>query len=149
MIDAGVRQLRRALGHERPGPYQLQALIAACHATAPSAGETDWDRIAGLYDRLVLLVPSDTVRLNRAVAVAMSAGPAQGLAGLDAVTDHPLLPAVRADLLRRLGRRTEAAGEYRRALARTAVEGERAYLRRRLAECAGLNAHSRTSATGR
>jgi RNA polymerase sigma-70 factor, ECF subfamily len=158
MIDAGTRRVREALRHERPGPYQVQALIAACHATAPTPAATDWPRIVTLYDRLEVLVPSATVRLNRAIAVGMCAGPAlgsdsargavgghrpstprtgpeAGLALLDSVEDHPLLPAARADLLRRLGRRAEAAAEYRRALARTGVAGERAYLERRLAEC--------------
>jgi RNA polymerase sigma-70 factor, ECF subfamily len=135
MIEAGMRQARKALLHERPGPYQVQALIAACHATAPAPDATDWPRIVTLYDRLEVLVPSATVRLNRAIAVGMSAGPDEGLALLDLVGDHPLLPAARADLLRRLGRRAEAAAEYRRALARAQVAGERAYLSRRLAEC--------------
>jgi len=120
---------------ERPGPYQLQALIAACHATAPTPAHTDWARIVTLYDGLATLVPSATVRLNRAVAVGMSTGPDAGLALLDEVGDHPLLPAARADLLRRLGRRADAADQYRRALAATDVAGERAYLERRLAEC--------------
>ena len=135
MIDAGTAQIRRALRAERPGPYQLQALIAACHATAPSPEATDWARIVTLYGRLEAIVPSATVRLNRAITVGMSTGPDAGLALLAEVGDHPLLPAARADLLRRLGRAAEAAAEYRRALARTRVEGERAYLRRRLAEC--------------
>jgi RNA polymerase sigma-70 factor, ECF subfamily len=113
----------------------VQALIAACHATAPTPAATDWSRIVTLYDRLAALVPSATVRLNRAIAVGMSAGPDAGLALLDGVDDHPLLPAARADLLRRAGRRAEAAAEYRRALARTDIGGERAYLERRLAEC--------------
>ena len=135
MIDAGTRQIRDAMRAERPGPYQLQALIAACHATAPTPAHTDWARIVTLYDGLPTLVPSATVRLNRAVAVGMSTGPDAGLALLDEVGDHPLLPAARADLLRRLGRRADAADQYRRALAATDVAGERAYLERRLAEC--------------
>jgi RNA polymerase sigma-70 factor (ECF subfamily) len=114
----------------------VQALIAACHATAPTPAHTDWARIVTLYDGLVRLVPSATVRLNRAIAVGMSTGPDAGLALLDEVGDHPLLPAARADLLRRLGRRAEAAEQYRRALAVTTVAGERAYLERRLRECA-------------
>ena len=135
MIDAGTRQIRDAMRAERPGPYRLQALIAACHATAPTPAHTDWARIVTLYDGLATLVPSATVRLNRAVAVGMSTGPDAGLALLDEVGDHPLLPAARADLLRRLGRRADAADQYRRALAATDVAGERAYLERRLAEC--------------
>jgi len=115
------------------GPYQLQALIAACHATAPSAAETDWAQITALYDRLVTLVPSATVRLNRAIAVAMRDGPQAGLDLLGDAQDHPLLAATRADLLRRLGRDAQAAEQYRAALARTTNAGEAAYLARRLA----------------
>jgi RNA polymerase sigma-70 factor (ECF subfamily) len=135
MIHSGTRLIQDAMRAERPGPYQVQALIAACHATAPTPAHTDWARIVTLYDSLATLVPSATVRLNRAIAVGMSTGPDAGLALLDEVGDHPLLPAARADLLRRLGRRAEAAEQYRRALAATAVAGERAYLERRLAEC--------------
>jgi RNA polymerase sigma-70 factor (ECF subfamily) len=139
MIDVGVAELRRALRSERTGPYQLQALIAACHATTARAEDTDWGRIVELYDELVVLVPSSTIRLNRAVAVAMAAGARAGLDLLHelapAVGDHPLLPAVQADLLRRLDRRAEAAAAYRLALERTHNAAERAYLSRRLAEC--------------
>jgi len=141
MIDAGMTELRRALGRERTGPYQLQGLIAACHATAARAEDTDWARIVALYDELLALVPSSTVRLNRAVAVAMASGPRAGLDLLDdlaatgEVADHPLLPAVRADLLRRLDRPAEAAAAYRLAIERTANRAERAYLTLRLAEC--------------
>jgi RNA polymerase sigma-70 factor (ECF subfamily) len=132
-ITTGLGVLRRAAAAERLGPYQLQALIAACHATAPHAAATDWARIVRLYDQLLLLVPSDTVRLNRAVAVAMRSGPS---AGLELLTfAHPFVPAVRADLLRRLGRLPEAAREYAAALVRTEVPAERAYLRRRLEAC--------------
>jgi RNA polymerase sigma-70 factor (ECF subfamily) len=133
-IAEGITVLRRALRRERPGPYQLQALIAAQHATARSPAETDWDRIVTLYDRLVALLPSATVRLNRAIAIAMRDGPAAGLDLLPGVGDHPLLPATRADLLRRLGRPVEAAEHYREALTRTDNESERRYLRRRLTE---------------
>jgi RNA polymerase sigma-70 factor, ECF subfamily len=133
-IAEGVTVLRRALRRERPGPYQLQALIAAQHATARSPAETDWARIVTLYDRLLALLPSATVRLNRAIAIAMRDGPAAGLDLLPDVGDHPLLPATRADLLRRLGRPAEAAEQYRAALTRTHNESERRYLRRRLTE---------------
>jgi RNA polymerase sigma-70 factor (ECF subfamily) len=133
-IAEGITVLRRALRRERPGPYQLQALIAAQHATARSPAETDWARIVTLYDRLLALLPSATVRLNRAIAIAMRDGPAAGLDLLPDVGDHPLLPATRADLLRRLGRPAEAAEQYRAALTRTDNESERRYLRRRLAE---------------
>jgi RNA polymerase sigma-70 factor (ECF subfamily) len=141
LIEAGVATLRRALRRERVGPYQLQALIAACHATAAGPADTDWRQIVALYDELAAIVPSATVRLNRTVAVAMRDGPQAGLDLLDdlaasgELTGHRLLPAVRADLLRRTGRPAEAAGAYERALAATANEAERAYLRRRLAEC--------------
>jgi RNA polymerase sigma-70 factor (ECF subfamily) len=138
-ITAGVAALHRALRRERVGPYQLQAAIAACHATAPTAADTDWAQIVALYDQLAELVPSPVVRLNRAVAVAMADGPAAGLSLVDELAaelpGYHLLPATRADLLRRLGRRSEAAVAYRDALALTTNEGERRYLRRRLAEC--------------
>jgi RNA polymerase sigma-70 factor, ECF subfamily len=134
-IANGVAEVQRALRYERVGPYQLQALIAACHATATSAAETDWAQIVALYDELVKFVPSATVALNRAVAVAMYAGPSAGLDLLDGVEHHPLLPAVRADLLRRLGRHADAAQQYRLAIEQTGNDAERAYLSRRLHEC--------------
>ncbi|MBB5787485.1 RNA polymerase sigma factor [Jiangella mangrovi] len=137
-IADAVGLLQRALRRERPGPYQLQAMIAACHTAAVRAEDTDWARIVRLYDQLLDHVPSPVVRLNRAVAVAMADGPEAGLALVDAVApdlgDYPLLPATRADLLRRAGRRREAAEEYRRALAAAGNDGERRYLTRRLAE---------------
>ncbi len=133
-IELGLAELRRALRRERMGPYQLQALVAACHATAPSAAHTDWQRIADLYDELVIVLPSAAVQVNRAVAVGMARGPDAGLDVLDTVPDHPLVPAVRADLLRRLGRTPEAADAYRAALARTTNRAEAAYLERRLRE---------------
>ncbi len=142
MIDAGVAAVRRALRRERAGPYQLQALIAACHATAATPADTDWTQIVTLYDRLVAVLPSWTVRLNRAVAVAMRSGPRAGLALLDDLAaaggepgDRHLLPATRADLLRRLGWYAEAAEQYHAALAGTHNEAVRTYLHRRLAEC--------------
>jgi RNA polymerase sigma-70 factor (ECF subfamily) len=131
MIGEGLATVRRALRRGQPGPYQVQALIAACHVLP----ETDRVRIAALYDRLLALVPSDTVRLNRAIAIAMRDGP--DLALLDGIGEHPLLPATRADFLRRLGRDTEAAEQYRLALDATDHEAEKAYLRRRLREVGG------------
>ncbi|KQS99362.1 RNA polymerase sigma factor [Cellulomonas sp. Leaf395] len=131
-IDAGLAQLRRAVRRERVGPYQLQALIAACHATAPTSADTDWVRIVSLYDELVAVLPSAAVQVNRAVAIGMARGPQAGLDALDGTPDHPLRHAVRADLLRRLGRADEAASAYREALTRTANQAERAYLERRL-----------------
>ncbi len=140
-IEAGVAALQRALRREQLGPYQLQAAIAACHATAPTAADTDWAQIVTLYDQLLGFVPSPVVRLNRAVAVAMASGPDAGLRLVDELaSDLPgyhLLPATRADLLRRLGRTSEAAAAYREALALTTNDAERRYLDRRLDECAG------------
>jgi RNA polymerase sigma-70 factor (ECF subfamily) len=129
MIADGLATVRRALLREQIGPYQLQALIAACHVQP----ETDWGQIAGLYDQLLKLVPSGTVRLNRAVAIAMRDGPRAGLDLLGEVGEHPLLSATRADLLRRAGRHDEAAGHYRAAIAQATEAAERAYLERRLA----------------
>jgi RNA polymerase sigma-70 factor (ECF subfamily) len=139
-IAEGVRLLDTALRRGRPGAYQVQAAIAACHATAVSDADTDWAQIALLYGQLVILTPSPVVELNRAVAVAMADGPAAGLAlveqlaGTGALASYHLLPATRADLLRRLDRPGEAAAAYREALALAPTEVERRYLTRRLAE---------------
>ncbi len=114
------------------GPYALQAAIAACHARAVTADETDWPRIAALYRVLVEVSPSPVAELNRAVAVGRASGPAAGLAVADALraekalARYPHLPAVRADLLERLGRTAEAAAEFARAAELTANERERA-----------------------
>ncbi len=134
---AGV--LRAAPHGGPPGPYQLQAAIAACHATAPDPAATDWAMIARLYALLAVLVPSPVVELNRAVAVAMADGPAAGLKlietlGSRGLEGYYLLPATRADLLRRLGRLAGAAASYREALALAPSEAERRYLARRLAQ---------------
>jgi RNA polymerase sigma-70 factor (ECF subfamily) len=132
--------LDRAVRLRRPGPYQLQAAIAACHAHAATAAETDWDEITVLYDRLSEIVPTQVVLLNRAVAVAMADGPAAGLKLVDevdqsgALVDYYLLPATSADLLRRLNRYAEAATAYRRALELAPTDAERRFLRRRLSE---------------
>jgi RNA polymerase sigma-70 factor, ECF subfamily len=132
--------LDRAVSLRRPGPYQLQAAIAAGHGLARSAAETDWREIAVLYDRLNEIVPTPVVWLNRAVAVAMADGPASGLALVDeldqsgTLADYYLLPATRADLLRRLGRSAEAATAYRRALELAPTDAERRFLSRRLSE---------------
>ena len=139
-IGEGVRLLEAALRLGKVGPYQLQAAIAECHATAASAADTDWAEIAALYGQLVSLVPSPVVKLNRAVAVGMADGPAAGLALVEEIeaagelAGYHLLPATRADLLRRLGRQTEAAVAYREALELAATEAERRYLARRLEE---------------
>lgn len=142
-IAEGVGLLDRALRQGRPGPYQVQAAIAACHATAPDAARTDWPQIAGLYAELAQLTPSPVVRLNRAVAVGMADGPQRGLALLEQVersgelAGHHLVPAVRGDLLRRLDRPADAAGAYRRAVELAGNDVERRYLRDRLAEVTG------------
>jgi RNA polymerase sigma-70 factor (ECF subfamily) len=139
-IAEGVEVLDRALRRGRPGPYQVQAAIAACHATAPAAADTDWPQIAALYGQLILFVPSPVVELNRAVAVAQSEGPAAGLVLVDRLAasgelaGYHLLQATRADLLRRLGRTGEATDAYRQALDLVATGTERRYLTRRLAE---------------
>lgn len=136
-ITAGSTLLETALRVGSPGPYQIQAAIAACHATAPTTSETDWAQIASLYVELRKYVPSPVVGLNHAVAVAMAHGPAAGLAmisSLEGLEGYHLLPATRADLLRRLGRRAEAAAEYRAALSLVTSEVERRYLADRLAE---------------
>jgi RNA polymerase sigma-70 factor (ECF subfamily) len=139
-IAEAVDLLDAALRRERPGPYQVQAAIAACHATAATPAATDWAEIATLYERLGVMVPSAVVQLNRAVAVAMAEGPEAGLAivvALEASGDlagYHLLPATKADLLRRLERRDEAARAYGEALELTTSESERRYLERRLEE---------------
>jgi RNA polymerase sigma-70 factor, ECF subfamily len=142
-IADGLGLLDDALQHDAAGPYQLQAAIAACHASAADAADTDWVRIVQLYGRLAQLVPSAVVELNRAVAVAMADGPAAGLKLLDALeasgalAGYHLLPATRADLLRRLERPAEAAASYREALDLAAADAGRRYLARRLAETTG------------
>jgi RNA polymerase sigma-70 factor (ECF subfamily) len=131
-IDEGVRVLERALSRRAPGRYQLQAAIAALHVEP----ETDWPQIAALYRQLERLEPTPIVTLNHAVAVAMAEGPERGLAlmqGLELPGYH-LLPAARADLLRRLDRRAEAAAAYREALLLEMNAADRAFLEKRLAE---------------
>ncbi|MGW0198518.1 RNA polymerase sigma factor [Nonomuraea sp. NPDC003201] len=134
-IRDGVALLDGALRQGRAGPYQIQAAIAACHASALSFEETPWIEISALYGRLEELMPSPIVRLNRAIAVGMR-DPARGLALLDELSydlrGHHLLPAARADLLRRQGRLPEAAVAYGQALALAPTEPERRYLARRL-----------------
>jgi RNA polymerase sigma-70 factor (ECF subfamily) len=144
-IDEGLALV--AAGRDgSPGAYALQAAIAAEHARARRFDETDWRRIVRLYDALLALQPTAIVALNRAVAVAMADGPSAGLAILDALADDPtlreyhLLPAARADLLRRLGRLADATREYERALALAQTRPERDFLARRIAECAARGA---------
>lgn len=131
-IDEGVRVLERALSLRSPGRYQLQGAIAALHVER----ETDWPQIAALYERLARLEPTPIVELNRAVAVAMADGPERGLALMAAIElpGYHLLPAARADLLRRLDRLPEAAEAYREALALEMNAGDRAFLEGRLGE---------------
>jgi RNA polymerase sigma-70 factor (ECF subfamily) len=139
-IAEGVSVLDRALRRGQPGPYQVQAAIAACHATAATAADTDWAQIAALYEQLARFLPTPVVELNHAVAVGMAKGPAAGLplvAALEAsgrLAGYHLLPATRADLLRRLGRLAEAAVAYAEALELASTDAERRFLRRRLAE---------------
>jgi RNA polymerase sigma factor (sigma-70 family) len=142
-LDALERAERTAREHATSlGPYALQAAIAACHARAREAAETDWPRIAALYDALAQRAPSPVVELNRAVAVGMAFGPAAGLELADALRDEPqlvryhLLPAVRADLLAKLGRQIEARAEFLRAAELTHNERERQLLAARAAQCA-------------
>jgi predicted RNA polymerase sigma factor len=143
LIRRGLAALERAeaLGGAL-GPYALQAAIAACHARAHTPGETDWARIAGLYDALARLGPSPVVELNRAVAVAMASGPAAGLELVDALTSEPslkayhLLPSVRGDLLAKLGRFDEARAEFERAASLTRNARERELLLARAAASA-------------
>ena len=143
LIRRGLAALERAerLGGAL-GPYALQAAIAACHARATTAAETDWLRIVALYDAVAQLAPSPVVELNRAVAVGMAFGPAAGLDLVDALVAEPslksyhLLPAVRGDLLRKVGRSDEARVEFERAASLTENVRERELLLRRAAECA-------------
>lgn len=137
-IAEGLALVSRVLS--RPGPYSIQAAIAAAHAQAPSAAATDWPRIVALYDVLAQLEPSPVVELNRAVAVAMRDGPGAGLALVDALlaggdlSDYRLAHAARADLCRRLGKKAEARESYQRALVLTRQEPERRFIERRLTE---------------
>lgn len=140
LIAEGVEALDQALAMQRAGPYQVQAAIAACHATAPDAAGTDWPQIAVLYGELARLAPSPVVDLNRAVAVAMAEGIPAGLALVEDLAEsgtldgYYLLPATRADLLRRACRHGEAAAAYEEALQLAPTDAERRYLTARLRE---------------
>ena len=143
LIRRGLTALSRAVAlGGASGPHVLQAAIAACHARARTAAETDWRAIVGLYNQLTQQIPSPVVELNRAVAVGMAFGPAAGLEVIDALTTEPalasyhLLPAVRADLLTKLQRWDEARVELERAAALTRNARERDLLLARAAECA-------------
>ena len=139
-IAEGRSLVEAALRSTRSGPYTIQAAIAAAHASAPSAAETDWNLVARLYAELRRVAPSPIAALNHAVAVSSRDGPSAGLALIDAIVaagdipDYYLLHSARADLLRRLGRLAEAEAAYTRALALTRQEPERRFLARRLAE---------------
>ncbi|MGE3871252.1 MAG: RNA polymerase sigma factor, partial [Pseudorhodoplanes sp.] len=140
LIGRGLAALARAAAlAQAPGPYRLQAELAACHARAPTAEATDWRRIAALYDTLAGVTPSPIVELNRAVAHGMAHGPAVGLALVEPLTaepalkDYHLLDSVRGDLLLKLGRRDEARAAFERAAGMTANQRERAFLLERAA----------------
>jgi RNA polymerase sigma factor (sigma-70 family) len=155
LIRRGFTALLRAQGlGGPPGPYLLQAAIAACHARARDAAETDWEQIALLYRALGALAPSPVVELNRAVAVAMAFGPEPGLEIVDGLAAEPALagyhhlPSVRGDLLARLGRDGEAALEFRRAAGLTRNIPERTVLLRRAAACEGRAAQVRSKGSG-
>jgi predicted RNA polymerase sigma factor len=142
LITRGLASLARAESLARPlGPYALQAAIAACHARAPSVDDTDWAAVVALYDALVALAGSPVVELNRAVAVSMAFGPAEALPLVEALaTDkalarYHLLPAVRGDLLEKLGRLGEAGDAFERAASLTRNAREQALLRERAAAC--------------
>jgi predicted RNA polymerase sigma factor len=141
LIRRGLAALERAESlTDDPGPYALQAAIAACHAPAIDAAGTDWERIAELYAELAQVMPSPIVELNRAVAVSMALGPAAGLeiietiAGDSRLAGYHLLPAVRGDLLQKLGRQAEASAEFAKAAALTRNVAERELMESRAAE---------------
>jgi RNA polymerase sigma factor (sigma-70 family) len=144
LINRGLAALSRAEElSDTPGPYTLQAAIAACHARAFTPEDTDWSRIAALYTALAQITPSPVIELNRAVALGMAHGPAAGLELVDSLVDDPalrtyhLLPSVRGDLLAKLGRRDEARAEFERAASLTRNERERTLLLDRAAACGG------------
>ncbi|MEH0841096.1 RNA polymerase sigma factor [Micromonospora sp. CPCC 205711] len=135
LVAEGQALVRRCLRRDRPGPYQIQAAIQAVHSDAPTAADTDWGQVLQLYDQLQRVAPGPVVALNRAVALAEVRGPAAALAAVDELdlAGYHVYHAVRADLLRRLGRASEAALAYDAAITRTGNEAERAYLRDRRA----------------
>ena len=155
LIRRGLAALERvdALGGAY-GPYALQAAIAACHARAARAGDTDWPRIAALYDALAQMAPSPVVELNRAVAVGMAFGPSAALEIVDAIRDEPSLrgyqwlPSVRGDLLAKLDRHDEARDEFARAAALARNAREREHLQERIRACEQATASGGVSAPG-
>jgi predicted RNA polymerase sigma factor len=144
LVHRGLAAVARAeeMARASPGPYYLQAAIAACHARAKAAADTDWRRIVSLYDELGRVAPSPVVELNRAVAVGMAFGAAAGLAVIEplmraaSLADYPFLPSVRADLLAKLGRFVEAKAEVERAAALTRNARDRALFLERAAKYA-------------
>jgi RNA polymerase sigma-70 factor (ECF subfamily) len=150
-IDEGLARVDAALRSGPAGPYSIQAAIAALHASAPSAAETDWRQIAALYALLLTRVDSEVVQLNHAVAVAMVDGPEQGLLLVDAIAargelrDYHLLHSARADLLRRLGRNADAVAAYETALGLALLEPERRFLERRISELRSLDSNQETA----
>jgi RNA polymerase sigma-70 factor (ECF subfamily) len=142
LIDEGHAVVRACLRRNMPGPYQIQAAIAAVHADAPRAEATDWSQIVQLYDQLLACMPTPIVALNRAIAVAEMDGPAPALAILEGIDldNYHLYHAARADLLQRLGRADEADGAYERALGLTSNAVERDHLQRRRQEASGHRA---------
>ena len=132
LVAEGQELVRFCLRRNTPGPYQIQAAINAVHSDARSAADTDWRQILALYDQLLVFDPSPVVELNRAVALAEVEGPGAGLAAVDGLPlqSYYLFHAVRADLLRRLGRREDALASYASALERTDNEAERSFLAR-------------------
>src|SRR5262249_10872622 len=143
--EEGIALVRRALATRQIGPYTLQAAIAAVHAEANSAAETDWAQIAALYGLLLQIEPSPIVELNRAVAIAMRDGPEVGVSMIDAILergvlrDYHLAHAARADLCRRLGRTSDARKSYEQAIALAKQEPERRFLQKRLGELSAEN----------
>jgi RNA polymerase sigma-70 factor (ECF subfamily) len=132
LIEEGQAIVRRCLRRNQPGPYQLQAAINAVHADAATFEETDWSQILDLYDQLLALAPTPVVALNHAIAIGEVQGPAAALELVDELDLESYYPfhATRADLLRRLGRASEAAKEYERAAALAPTDAERDFLRR-------------------
>jgi RNA polymerase sigma-70 factor (ECF subfamily) len=149
-IEEGHAIVRACLRANRPGPYQLQAAIAAVHTDARSAADTDWRQIVELYDQLLAVQPTPVVALNRAVAVAEVDGPEAGLALVDRLSleDWHRAHAVRADLLERAGRRGEAAVEFRRSVDQAASDAERSYLQARFAALADVPETAPTTPAG-
>jgi len=133
LIDEGQAIVRRCLRHNRPGPYQIQAAIQAVHSDSPAADATDWSAILALYDQLITLTPTPIVMLNRAIAVSEVHGPHAALTSVDGLdlADYYLFHAIRADLLQRLGRTSDALAAYDRAIGLTANEAERRLLRKK------------------